>query len=242
MSTSVRPQLALVGDRGNHNERSHPRLDEILPQLDLDYTWVPTTEIDSPQVLAGYDGIYVVPGAPYHNQHGVHIAIQYARETGLPFIGTCGGFFSALLEHAQNVIGLPQAQGVDQDPSILEPLMMPLTCSYNGEKAPLKVKEGSLLARIYGGADDVEEIFHCAYGLQTGFMTDAEQGALSYCAWDADGSARALELAGHPFFFGCLFQPELSSQADDLHPILAAYLREVAISAAEDRKARAVHA
>ncbi len=168
MSSTVRPRLALVGDRGNHNERSHPVLDEILPQLDLDYVWVPTPEISSPADLAGFDGIYVVPGAPYHHQRGVHIAIRHAREQQVPFIGTCGGFFSALMEYAQNVIGLPEAQGVDEDPSVLEPLIMPLTCSYNGEKAPLTIRDGSLLARIYGRADDVEEIFHCAYGLQTG--------------------------------------------------------------------------
>ncbi|GAA2662120.1 CTP synthase [Streptomyces aculeolatus] len=226
MSVSAQPRLALVGDRGNHDEPSHPKIDAMRERWDLTTEWIPTTDIHDASALEGWDGIWVVPGAPYFNQKGVHIAVRHARENRLPFLGTCGGFFSALVEHAQNVLHLPEAEGVDEDPEKLMPLVTPLTCSFRGEKAPLKVKEGSHLAGIYG-TTEVEEIFHCDYGLADSFMDAANQGDLRFSAWDGDGAARALEITGHPFFMGSLFQPELSSEPGAEHKILKAFLSAV---------------
>ncbi|MEU3855337.1 hypothetical protein [Streptomyces sp. NPDC029554] len=226
MSVSAQPRLALVGDRGNHDEPSHPKIDAMREQWDLTTQWIPTTDIHDTSLLEGFDGIWVVPGAPYFNQKGVHIAVRHARENDLPFLGTCGGFFSALIEHAQNVLHLPEAEGVDEDPERLMPLVTPLKCSFRGEKAPLKVKEGTLLASIYA-TTDVEEIFHCDYGLTDTFMDAASQGALQISAWDVDGAPRALEITGHPFFMGSLFQPELSSAPGSEHEILKAFLAAV---------------
>ena len=227
MSVSAEPRLALVGDRGNHDEPSHPKIDAMREQWDLATEWIPTTEIHDATRLDRFDGVWVVPGAPYFHQKGVHIAVRHARENRLPFLGTCGGFFSALIEHAQNVLRLPEAVGVDETPEKMLPLVTPLTCSFRGEKAPLRVQEGSRLARIYG-TQQVDEIFHCDYGLTDAFMDSANQGDLKLTAWDKDGAPRALELAGdHPFFVGSLFQPELSSAPGAEHKILKAFLAAV---------------
>lgn len=232
MSVSAQPRLALVGDRGNHDEPSHPKIDAMREQWDVATEWIPTVDIHDPSPLQGFDGIWVVPGAPYFNQKGVHTAVRYARENQLPFLGTCGGFFSALIEHAQNVLHLPEAEGVDEDPEKLMPLVTPLTCSFRGEKAPLTVKEGSLLASIYG-TTQVDEIFHCDYGLTDEFMGAASQGDLQISAWDSEGAPRALEIKGHPFFMGSLFQPELSSAPGAEHPILQRFLTAVRTKATE---------
>lgn len=199
---------------------------------DVATEWVPTVDIHDTSILRGYDGIWVVPGAPYFNQKGVHIAVRHARESRLPFLGTCGGFFSALIEHAQNVLALPEAMGVEDDPEKLMPLVAPLTCSFRGEKAPLKVKEDSLLASIYG-TTEVEEVFHCEYGLTADFMGAASKGELQISAWDTDGAPRALEITSHPFFMGSLFQPELSSDPGAEHVIVRTFLDAVRTSAAE---------
>jgi CTP synthase (UTP-ammonia lyase) len=231
MSETAALRLALVGDRGNHDEPAHPAIEALLPQLGFDIHWIPTTDIDDASRLDGFHGVWVVPGAPYHSQKGVHIAIRHAREKQLPFLGTCGGFFSALIEHAQNVLHLPEVARVDEDPESLAPLMIPLTCSLRPERSPLKLREDSRLARIYGHTDGVEEYLQCAYGLADYFMEAASQATLSYSAWDPDNAPRALEISDHPFFLGMLFQPELASTPDSVHPILAAFLEAVRASA-----------
>lgn len=231
MSTTATPRLALVGDHGNHDEPSHPRLDAMTPHWDVATQWVPTSDISDPAIFDGYDGIWVVPGAPYVNQKGVHLAVRHARETARPFLGTCGGFYSALIEHAQNVLHLPEAIGIEDDPERIATLVTPLSCAFHGEKAPLSVREGSLISRIYGGATAAEEVFHCNYGLTEEFMGRASQGDLSISAWDTEGAPRALEIGNHPFFLGSLFQPELSSTPHSPHPIITAFLAAVRRSA-----------
>ncbi|CAM5598105.1 CTP synthase [Streptomyces hirsutus] len=58
-------------------------------------------------------------------------------------------------------------------------------------------------------------------------MNAANQGSLQLSAWDSDGAPRALEITGHPFFMGSLFQPELSSAPGAEHRILKAFLAAV---------------
>jgi CTP synthase (UTP-ammonia lyase) len=36
---------------------------------------------------------------------GALLAIRHARESAIPFLGTCGGFQHAVLEYARNVLG-----------------------------------------------------------------------------------------------------------------------------------------
>ena len=38
------------------------------------------------------------------------------------------------------------------------------------------------------------------------------------------GSPRAVELAGHPFYFGTAYQPERSSLAGQPHPLIVAFV------------------
>lgn len=186
---------------------------------------MPTVELVGTDQLAEFDAIWVVPGAPYHNQPGVHRAIRFARENAMPYLGTCGGFFSTLIEYAQNVVRHPLAVGVDDDPQRMLDIVAPLACSLNGETKPLTVAPGSRIAALYGGTSGVEEVFHCQYTLSGTFMEEtAAAGELAITARDAEGAPRALEIARLPYFVGTLFQPELSSTAQRVHPIVAGFL------------------
>jgi CTP synthase (UTP-ammonia lyase) len=223
--TEPQPLIALVGDRGNHNEPAHPKIEELLADLGVPFRWMPTVELVSMDQLSEFHAIWVVPGAPYHNQPGVHRAIRYARENAVPYLGTCGGFFSTLIEYADNVVRHPLAVGVDDDPRRMLELVAPLACSLNGETKPLTVTEGSRIAALYGGTSGVEEVFHCQYTLSGSFMEEtAAAGELAITARDAEGAPRALEIARLPFFVGALFQPELASTGQRVHPVVAGFL------------------
>ncbi|MFI0469200.1 hypothetical protein ACH347_34440 [Saccharopolyspora sp. 5N102] len=229
MSAAVKPRLALVGDQYNHDEPSHPRIEKLMPELGFAAEWVPTTEITDATDFTVFDGIWVVPGGPYRAQQGVHRAIRFARESGSPFLGTCGGFFSTVLEQAQNVLKLPEVVDLGDDLKPIEHLILPSACSTDTEhRVRLRVQPGSRLSAIYGQETAVDELLQCQDGIVQEFMDRATQGGgVRFCAWDPTGSPRASEISDHPFFLGCLFQPELSSTADSVHPILAAFLAEV---------------
>jgi CTP synthase (UTP-ammonia lyase) len=71
----------------------------------LDAYWIPTPDAGT-SALDGFDAIWVVPGSPYASAGGAITAVRAARERAIPFLGTCGGFQHALLEHARDVCGL----------------------------------------------------------------------------------------------------------------------------------------
>ena len=88
-------RIALVGDY-NPNVIAHQAIplaiDDAAAVLDLtaDYDWLATTELTSAEDLVGYDAIWLVPASPYKNTAAAFIAARYARENGIPFLGTCG--------------------------------------------------------------------------------------------------------------------------------------------------------
>lgn len=221
---TARPRLALVGDR-NDRVPSHARFDELVPAFGVDVDWLPTTDVT--EAVADYDGIWVVPGSPYASQENVLTAIRTARTLGIPYLGTCGGFQHALIEYARNELGLEDAEDVQYDADAPTPLIVPLECSLVGETAPLYFAPGSRLASVYPGAESAVETYHCKYGLNPVYVDMILSGPLQISGWDAEKAPRAVELPDHPFFVGSLFQPELSSTADRLHPLIRAFLAAV---------------
>lgn len=228
MSAARRPLLALVGDQYNHQEPAHPRIEPLMPALGVDTQWIPTTEVDDTTDFSRFDGIWVVPGAPYHAQQGVHRAIRYARESKTPLLGTCGGFYSAVLEYAQNVLELPETAELGDDIGPIEKLILPPTCTAdNNNRVPLFLRENSRLSAMYGGRTEIEEILQCDYGMVKEFLDAATQGDVRFSGWDDREAPRALEITDHPFFVACLFQPELSSVPGAVHPVVAGFLTAV---------------
>src|SRR5258708_36323411 len=60
--------------------------------------WLPTRKLegDAAAKIDGLDGLWCVPASPYKSMDGALQAIRIARERGIPFLGTCGGFQHAL--------------------------------------------------------------------------------------------------------------------------------------------------
>ena len=118
----------------------------------LCYDWLHTTTLDSnPQAaLRNYQGIWCVPASPYANTAGAIGAIRFAREHDRAFLGTCGGFQHALMEFAQNVLGLPNPRHAELDPEATDPLIGLLTCSLVETSGTIILAPESRIARAYG--------------------------------------------------------------------------------------------
>jgi CTP synthase len=65
----------------------------------------------------GSMGCLVAPGFGHRGIEGKIVAVQYAREKGLPFFGICLGMQMAVIEYARNVLGLKDAHSTEMDTS-----------------------------------------------------------------------------------------------------------------------------
>jgi CTP synthase (UTP-ammonia lyase) len=227
-------RIALVGD--HHPEyAAHAAIPVALDLArkatgaSFEWEWLPSTAIpdDPAAALAPFDAVWCVPGSPYANTRGVLSAIRLTREQRRPFLGTCGGFQHAVLEYAEAVWGLPNVVHAELRPQAVDPLIAPLECALVEESGDIYFTPGSRLVEIYGAAAAFE-VYHCRYGFNARYLDYFSAGALRVSGRDKEGSVRAVELEGHPFFFGTLFQPERSALTGDTHPLISAFIRAVA--------------
>ncbi|MET8683032.1 hypothetical protein ABZV77_02360 [Streptomyces sp. NPDC004732] len=221
-------RIALVGDR-SPNVLSHTRIPLLLDalatrdRLVLDAYWIPTEDAGEPDAVRGFDAVWVVPGSPYRSEAGALAAIRTAREDGVPFLGTCGGFQHTLLEYARNVCGLTDVAHAENDPDADDLLLTPLACSLVGHEGTVTIAAGSLAESVVGARTSVER-YHCSYGPSAHLDTLRAHG-LRFSGEDEDGQVRLAELPGHPFFLASLFQPELAGDGSRPHPIVRALAR-----------------
>ncbi|ELY5826246.1 CTP synthase [Cronobacter turicensis] len=221
-------RIALVGDY-NAATVAHQAIplaiDDAAAVLELtaDYDWLATKDIKSPEDLVGYDAIWVVPGSPYENEDGAFIAIRYARENAIPFLGTCGGFQHAVIEYARNVLGWSDANhGETVQSGRL--VITPLSCSLVEQTGEVELRPHTLIARAYG-RDEIVEAYHCNFGVASAFVEALNAEALKVTGWDNDGDMRAIELTTHPFFVATLFQHERGALEGRPVPLAREFLR-----------------
>ncbi|WP_239589944.1 CTP synthase C-terminal region-related (seleno)protein [Streptomyces aureoverticillatus] len=220
-------RIALIGDR-SPNVTSHvriPLLLEALAERDglvLDAYWISTPDAEEPDAVRGFDAVWVLPGSPYRSEAGALAAVRTAREDGIPFLGTCGGFQHTLLEFARNVCGLTSVAHAENDPGADDLLIAPLACSLVGHEGTVTLTPGSLAESVLG-ADRTLERYHCDYGpSDTGHLDTLRAHGLRFTGADEEGLVRVAELPGHPFFLATLFQPELYGDGSRPHAIVRA--------------------
>ncbi len=218
------PSVAIVGDR-SPSVRAHARIPQLIDALRrrdgvvLDPYWIPSEEAHSG--LEGFDGIWIVPGSPYASAEGAIAAARTAREHGIPFLGTCGGFQHAVLMLARDLCGIEAAAHAEYGDGG-ELVIVELECSLVGHEGAIAFEPGTLIRSVMGVERSVER-YHCSYGISPAYLDALRAGGVVFGAHDDAGDVRALELPGHPFFLGTLFQPELAGDGTRAHPVIRAY-------------------
>ena len=85
MTTS--PRIAIVGDF-NAGNVTHHFTNQSCADLGISFEWIPTDANEIAVRLAGFDGLWIAPASPYRSMDGALTAIRYARERGVPLVGT----------------------------------------------------------------------------------------------------------------------------------------------------------
>ena len=98
----------------------------IAHQAKVHIKWVQSADLTQENVaeaLEGCHGILVPGGFGQRGLEGKMIAIQYAREHKIPFLGICLGMQMAVIEYARNVLNLRGASSTELDPNTLYPVI-----------------------------------------------------------------------------------------------------------------------
>lgn len=195
-------------------------------------------------VLDGVDAILVPGGFGTRGIEGKILAVQYAREKQVPYLGICLGMQTALIEFARHKANLANAHSTEFDHNTPYPVVGLVTewTTAHGtvEKRdansdlggtmrlggqPCHLKQGSLAYDMYGQPVIIERHRH-RYEVNNQLLPQLEQMGLVVSGRSADGNlVEMIELPNHPWFIGCQFHPEFTSSPRDGHPLFTGFVK-----------------
>ena len=186
------------------------------------------------QTLEQLDGILVAPGFGERGIEGKLLAIQYAREYNIPFLGICLGMQCAVVEFARNVLGLQEAASTEVNLDTPHPVIDLMTAQKNiSDKGgtmrlgayPCTLRSGSLAEEIYGDTHISERHRH-RYEFNNDYLDQFNQAGMICSGMHPDlNLVEIIELRNHPFFVACQFHPELKSTVEHPHPLFLSFVR-----------------
>ena len=243
--------IALVGKYVGLTE-SYKSLAEALlhaglrAQRRVRFLYVDAEDIEQngPAALAEADAILVPGGFGGRGTEGKIAAIRYAREQRVPYLGICLGMQLAVVEFARHCAGLGDANSTELDPATSAPVITLMTewTTPDGHKAyreeggnlggsmrlgeqECQLLPGSLAAQAYGSASIHERHRH-RFEFNNRFRAPLAAAGLRYTGFSGDGElVEVVELPEHPWFLGCQFHPEFTSNPRQGHPLFDAYLQ-----------------
>lgn len=221
-------RIACIGEYDPSNPRhaaTNAALRHSSDRLGVDVStgWV-TTEAVEDAMFDYFDAVWIAPGGPYKNLDNAVAAIRFARENGVPCLGTCAGFQHMVIEYARNVLGVASAAHAEYQPDAAEAFITPLVCSLAGRSMNLTFEPDSKVANSYGATSATEQYF-CNFGVDPARVEQLKSGKLRVSGSDAEGVIRVIEWPDHPFFVGTLFVPQSRSLPGKPHPLVSAFVR-----------------
>ncbi len=193
-------------------------------------------------IFCDVDAILVAGGFGERGVEGKIRAIQYARERQVPFLGICLGMQLSLIEFARNVLGLEGANSVEFETHPEHPIVYlidefidasgnrqlrthtsPLGGTMRLGEYECDTKPGSLLRRVYHGADKIFERHRHRYEANPKYREAFEKHGL-VISGESNGLIEAVELAEHPWFLGVQFHPEFTSRLKKPNPAILGFV------------------
>jgi CTP synthase len=194
------------------------------------------TDKDVIALLKKIKGGILVPGG--FGESGVEnkiVAIEYARENNIPFLGICYGMQLMCIEYARHMLGIKNATTAEIDPDNKFPHIVHII---NEDERNLGgtmrlgdydgvIKKGSLAQKVYDGLKFTERHRH-RYEINTKFRPALEEKGLIFSG--TSGNEKYMEIAEIPknkFMVGVQYHPELNSTVFNPNPVILAFMKAI---------------
>jgi len=206
-------------------------------------------EAGNMSALDGLDAILVPGGFGDRGIEGKIVAIQYARENKIPYLGICLGMQLAVIEFARHVAGLNDAHSSEFSETTTHPVIALIT-EWQDEDGRVEKRDtnsdlgGTMrlggqtcqlgentLARSAYGANSIIERHRHRYEFNNHYLQQLTDAGLVIGGKSSDGNLmEMIELPktgplAHPWFLGCQFHPEFTSTPRKGHPLFTDYIK-----------------
>lgn len=186
------------------------------------------------QELKDLDGILVAPGFGHRGIEGKILAVKYARENNVPFLGICLGMQVSVIEFARNVLKLEDADSLEMNPQTHNPVINLMEEQKNvTEKGgtmrlgayECKLKEDSHCHKAYK-SQEISERHRHRYEFNSDYLDQFEAAGLKATGFNPEtGLVEVVELENHKWFVGVQFHPEYKSTVINPHPLFVEFVK-----------------
>ncbi len=246
LNPKKRVSIAIVGKYVDLKD-SYKSLNEALDHAGIkNLARVDINMIDAAQITKGnvskilkaYQAVLIPGGFGSRGIEGMVNACKYARENKIPYFGICLGMQIAIIEFSRNVLNLNNANSTEFNKKTKYPVIglvtewkdasgkiehrtensnLGGTMRLGGQKC--SIKKSSLSYKLYKKFTITERHRH-RYEVNPEFKKDLISGGMDIVGTSLDGKlAEMIEIKKHPWFIGCQFHPEFTSNPRDGHPI-----------------------
>ena len=178
-------------------------------------------------------GILVPGGFGDRGIEGKLLAIQYAREHNLPFLGLCLGMQLAIVEFARHVIGCEDAHSIELNPATADPVIH-LMPDQNGVENiggtlrlgsyPCILDKSSQAYTLYG-TEIIHERHRHRYEVNNDYRSILMEKGICLSGLSPDGRiVEMIEIPTHPWFIATQAHPELKSRPNRPHPLFRGFI------------------
>jgi CTP synthase len=194
--------------------------------------------------LKELDGIIIPGGFGTRGVEGKILAIKFAREHKIPYLGLCYGMQLAVVEFARNVCGLKDAHTTEINPQTKNPVIHIMSeqenlvrnKKYGGTMRlgayPCVLTPQSTSRSIYG-TEMISERHRHRYEFNNAYREIMTKRGLVLAGLSPAGNlVEIIELSKqggkkqrHPFFVGSQFHPEFKSRPLNPHPLFREFIK-----------------
>jgi len=209
----------------------------ITMESELNLRWVSSEDLEAQgaeNFLMGVSGILVPGGFGFRGIDGKIAAIKYARENQIPFLGLCLGMQCSVIEWAQHVAMLEDANSVEFAPDAVNPVINLLpeqqdVVDLGGTMRlglyPCRVTPNTLASSLYK-EEVVYERHRHRYEFNNAYRNLFLDTGYVISGTSPDGRlVEMIELPQHPFFLATQFHPEFRSRPSTPHPLFQGFVQ-----------------
>lgn len=215
--------------------------------LKVEINYVDSEKLDSKNVhkyLKDSDAILVPGGFGERGIEGMIASVRYARIKSIPYLGICLGMQIAVIEFARNVTKLKMANSTEFDAQTKYPVVG-LISEWLDDEGSLErrdsnsnlggtmrlgaqecvLEKGSLVRSLYK-QDRIKERHRHRYEVNNNFIDKLSSKGLMVVGKSKDKMlVEVIELKDHPWFVGCQFHPEFTSDPRGGHPLFSGFIK-----------------
>ena len=218
----------------------------IQQDLKVEINYIDSELLESSNVqeaLKDSDAILVPGGFGERGIEGMIAAVKYAREAKIPYLGICLGMQVAVIEFCRNILGLKDAHSSEFNKKSRNPVIGLISewidstgkVEQRNEDSDLGgtmrlgvqqclLSKGSLTKNLYG-IDKIYERHRHRYEVNNNYVEQLISSGMEVAGRSEDKNlVEVVEVKDHPWFIGCQFHPEFTSNPREGHPLFKGFI------------------